>query len=156
MYFADYVRTAVLFIDQFDQKYKWGSVTLSELWFYVPRALYESKPYEYGLTYIHEALFPGMAELGHTPGVLPWITAYLDFWVVGVFAFGLISGMVRRGVFEAYIYDKSNPLGFILMVQVSIYPVFIYATILITLILASMLALAILRPVRFSSVQKFI
>ena len=132
-YFKDYVKTTSMYLSRPDEfEMQLGKATLSELWFYVPRILYPEKPYEYGVAIVNAVLFPGMAELGHTPGVLPWITAHLDFGILGVFLYGLVQGIIRRGIYESFLKNENNILAFILMVQITIIPIFAYSTILLT------------------------
>ncbi len=141
MYFSDYTETTAQFLRRFDEfELQWGYATLSELWFYVPRALYPDKPFEYGLVLIDKALFPGAAELGSTPGVLPWATAYLDFGLMGVFISGVVTGFIRRGAYESYLANRSNVVAFVLMIQLSLIPVFAYATLPLTILIGALLA----------------
>lgn len=124
-YFRDYTYTTAQFLMRFDEfKLQWGHGFISDFWFYVPRTLYPGKPFEYGVLLIHETLYPGAAELGHTPGVLPWTLSYLDFGAVGVFIAGVLTGFVRRGAYEAFLNNRTNSLAFLLMVQFSIISVF--------------------------------
>lgn len=124
-YFRDYAYTTAQFLMRFDEfKLQWGHGFISDFWFYVPRALYPGKPFEYGVLLIHETLYPGAAELGHTPGVLPWALSYLDFGAVGVFIAGVLTGFVRRGAYESFLNNRTNSLAFLLMVQFSIVSVF--------------------------------
>jgi len=83
--------------------FRYGVASLSDLWFYVPRVLYPAKPFEYGLSLIYQILFPGMTELGHTPGILPWSLAYLDFGVLGVFVCGVFSGFLKRLSYDFFL-----------------------------------------------------
>jgi hypothetical protein len=139
-YFSDYVYTTSYFLLRFkdDFNYTFGYGFISDFWYYVPRSLYELKPYEYGNTLIHATLYPGAAEKGHTPGVLPWTLWYLDFGVYGVFLAGLILGTFQIIFFESYMNNKDNYFLFILANQFSLYPFLNSATPIMTLILLTL------------------
>jgi len=154
-YFKDYTQTTATFLVRFDEfGLHWGSGMLSDLWFYVPRTLYPDKPFEYGVILIHKVLFPGAAAQGHTPGVLPWALSYLDFGVVGVFFSGLLSGFISRGAYESFLANRSNILAFILMIQLAILPVFIYATLPMIIVIAVFLALFMRKKIVFFASER--
>lgn len=135
-YFQDYFATVAHFLARFDEfGYRYGGAWLSSLWFYVPRALYPNKPFEYGLTLIHQVLFPGSAALGHTPGLLPWALAYLDFGVAGVFFDGMMLGLWKRMAFEHFLSQRQAFFVFILMVQICFWPVWIFAPLFFVIVL---------------------
>jgi len=137
LYFPDYFDTSAQFISRFDEfGFQHGQAWLSSLWFYVPRGLYHDKPYEYGLTLIHEVLFPGAAALGHTPGLLTWSLAYLDFGVFGVFILGLLDGLCQRMAYEYFLKHKEKFFAFILMMQFSIWPIWTFAPLVFVIILS--------------------
>lgn len=141
-YFRDYTETTGLFLSRIDEfEPLWGYGLLSDLWFYVPRSLFPQKPFEYGVVLIHQKLFPGAAELGATPGVLPWALAYLDFRIVGVFFSGLFSGFIRRGAYESFLSNRESIFAFVLMIQLSLMPVFAYATLPLILVIGIGLSL---------------
>lgn len=140
-YFKDYVATTASFLGRFDEfGLRYGAASLSDLWFYVPRAIYPEKPFEYGVTLIHQILFPGMAELGHTPGILPWSLAYLDFGMLGVFISGVIGGLVKRFVYEYFLERRNSIFAFVLVMQLALFPIFIYASLPISFLIAFLLA----------------
>ncbi len=123
IYFADYFNTTAQFLAGFDEfGFLYGQGWLSNFWFYVPRGLYPDKPFEYGVTLIHQSLFPGMAELGHTPGILPWALAYLDFGVVGVFLNGLAVALWQRLTYEHFLKHRQSFFAFVFMMQWSFWP----------------------------------
>lgn len=151
-YFRDYAETTGQFLLRFDEfELQWGYGALSDLWFYVPRALYPDKPFEYGIVLIHKVLFPGAAEVGATPGVLPWALAYLDFGVVGVFFSGVFAGFIRRGAYESFLANQRNIFAFVLMIQLSLMPVFAYATLPLIIIIGILLVLFIRKRIVFVS-----
>ncbi|MEX2110702.1 MAG: hypothetical protein WD802_08880 [Gemmatimonadaceae bacterium] len=142
VYFKDYFNTSAQFLSRFDEfGYRYGAAALSELWFYVPRALYPDKPYEYGATLIHEVLFPGAAERGHTPGLLPWTVAYLDWGIAGVFCAGVWGSFWQRGAYEHFIRNRTSFFAFLYMMQVALWAPLPFATPGITVLLTVMLAI---------------
>ena len=115
-YFSDYVAVTALNIDQINiQGYTLGSASLSSLWYWVPRSLMIDKPFEWGTTYLHGILFPGMAEQGHTPGALLWITYYMDFGVIGVIVYGVFLGAFSRVVYYNFMLRR-DASSFLLMI----------------------------------------
>ena len=151
-YFKDYVGTTATFLGRFDEfGLRYGTATLSDLWFYVPRSIYPAKPFEYGLTLIHKVLSPGMAELGHTPGILPWSVAYLDFGTLGVFFSGLFGGIIKRLAYEYFLDKRSSMFAFVLMMQLSLISIYIYANLPLSFAIAFIIArFARLRFIGFS------
>lgn len=152
LYFKDYVFTTALFLGRFDDfDFRYGAASLSDLWFYVPRALYPEKPFEYGTTLIHQMLFPGFAEVGHTPGILPWSLAYLDFGTLGVFVCGLVSGFVKRLSYEFFLDWPNSIFAFVVAMQIALFPIFIYSNLPLTIVIAFLLTrYASLRIIGFS------
>jgi energy-converting hydrogenase Eha subunit C len=137
VYFKDYFDTAAQFLSRFDEfGFRYGGATASELWAYVPRALYPDKPYEYGLTLVHRVLFPGAAETGNTPGILPWVTAYLDFGVIGVFLWGAWGSVWQRAAYEYYLKNRSSFFAFLLMMQFALWAPLPFATTGIAIVLS--------------------
>ena len=122
--------------------YHWGAGWLSELWFYVPRALYPDKPLEYGALLVPARLYPGAYEQGYAPGFLGWSLSYLDFGWLGVAVAGWIRGLFNRGVYEYYLAHRSNLFAFVFMMQFCLWWVLAYATFPITVLWS--IAIAIL------------
>jgi len=120
-YFADYVSVTSLVVDLIDQLgFMFGQASVSQLWYFVPRSLFPSKPFEYGPVILHETLFPGFAEQGHTPGVLSWATSYMDFGFAGVILSGIIYGSAARAIYLEFLRTKD--LGtFVLMISFCFY-----------------------------------
>lgn len=101
----------------------YGQGSLSEFWYYVPRAIFPAKPYEYGGMLINRILFPGAAEGGNTPGILLWTRSYLDFGAVGVLFAALARQAMRRGIFEYYLKEPKEYFAFVLMIQLALWPI---------------------------------
>lgn len=117
------------FLSRFSEYgYRWGAGSLSELWFYVPRALYPAKPLEYGALLIPAHLYPGAYEKGYAPGFLGWSLSYLDFGWVGVVAAGMLRGVSQRAIFEHYLEHRHSLFAFVFMMQFCIWWVLAFAT----------------------------
>lgn len=141
-YFRDYAEVAGIFLSRFDEfDFQLGYGAFSSLWFYVPRVLVDTKPFEYGLTLIHATLFPGYAAAGHTPGVLPWALNYLDFGFAGVFFGGIVVGVTRRAVYEAFLANRNSIFAFLLMVQIALGGIFAYVTLPLMIVLGICLSI---------------
>lgn len=136
LYFRDYFATTAQFLDRFDEFGHYnGRVLASELWFFVPRAIYPDKPFEYGALLIHKVLFPGLAEMSHTPGILIWAGSYLDFGVVGVFAAGVVSALVQRMAYEHFLSHRDSFFAFVLMSHLAIWHIWMFAPLPIMIVL---------------------
>jgi hypothetical protein len=152
--YADYFQNTAEFLRRFDNDYgfKLGEVAISGLWALVPRSLYPDKPYAYGISLIHQVMFPGAVESGYTPGILPWAGDYLDFGLIGVAASGFLKGLTVGWVNDYFLSSNKSIVGFILFLQVAgISPLFVavpdYVFTFIFLPCISMY-LYILRPIR--------
>lgn len=122
-YFADYMAVTALNIELIDERgHEMGYATISSLWYWVPRALIPDKPYEWGTAFLNGLLFPGMAEQGHTPGVLLWITYYIDFGVVGLIFLGIFIGSLSRAIYIEFISRRDAGI-FLLMIPFCFYVV---------------------------------
>jgi hypothetical protein len=103
--YFDYFTNTGMFLSDFDRLFgrAWGAVAISDLWSYVPRAIYPAKPHTYGPSSIMAVYYPNAAEAsGATPGMLPWSASYWDFGIVGVAVNGLLTGLVARGAFDLF------------------------------------------------------
>lgn len=137
VYFRDYFDVTVQMLYRFDELgFRYGEGWITSLWFYVPRALYPSKPYEYGLTLIHQVLFPGAAESGATPSPLPWAVSYLDFGILGVFIEGLLLGIFQRATYEFFLKNKQCFFAFVLAIHFSIWPVWTFSPLIFVIALS--------------------
>jgi hypothetical protein len=137
LYFREYFAFTAMFLERFSEfGHTFGATTLSELWSYVPRGLVPSKPYVYGVINILDVLLPGAAERGHTPGILPWAVAYLDFGAIGVFFSGYISGLLRRVPFEHFLRHRESFFAFSLMVHFSFREIWLFLPLPLVFVLA--------------------
>ena len=121
-YFGDYVAVTGLAVDAVDfWGYFDGEAAISSLWYFLPRSLFPEKPFEYGALILHSELFPGMAAMGHTPGILPWLGSYIDFGVFGLIMFAIVSGSFSRAAY--FEFTRSRDLGtFLLMMSFCFVP----------------------------------
>jgi len=137
VYFRDYFDTTTRMIARFDEfGFYYGRGWLSSFWAYVPRGIYPDKPFEYGQGLIHQVLFPGAAARGHTAGLLRWSLAYLDFGVVGVFAYGLWNGIWQRMTYEYFLRNRHEFFAFVFMMQFAIWPIFTFAPLALLIVLS--------------------
>jgi hypothetical protein len=127
LYFRDYFAFSSEFLARFGEfQHTYGATSFSELWAIVPRAIVPSKPYVYGVIRILDVLSPGFAEEGHTAGILPWTSAYLDLGVLGVFVVGFVTGLLRRVAFEHFLAHRSSFFAFSLMVHFSLREIWLF------------------------------
>ena len=128
-YFENFQITAE-FISRFDEfGFQYGKAWLSSFWFYVPRALYEAKPLEYGSALLQKQLLPGAFEAGYAPGFLTWSLAYLDFGWVGVFGAGVLKGLIERAAYEQFLRNRNSLFAFAMMMQISLWGIFAFASV---------------------------
>jgi hypothetical protein len=152
--YADYFQNTAEFLRRFntDYEFKLGEVAVSSLWGLVPRSLYPGKPYAYGISLIHQVMFPGAVESGYTPGILPWAGDYLDFGLIGVAASGFLKGLTMGWVNNYFLSSNKSIIGFILFLQIGgISPIFVavpdYLFLLVFLPCISMYVY-LLRPIK--------
>jgi hypothetical protein len=137
LYFREYFAFTAAFLERFGEfGHTFGATALSDLWSYVPRGLVPSKPYVYGVINVLEVLLPGAAARGHTPGILPWTAAYLDFGVFGVFFVGYVGGLLRRVPFEHFLTHRSSFFAFSLMVHFSFRAIWLFLPLPLVFVLA--------------------
>ncbi len=123
--YFDYFSNTALLIGRFkDFGFHYGYMSLTTLWFYVPRGLYHAKPYVYGGIYADDFLYPGGPADGWTAGLMMWTISYCDFGVVGVILWGLCAGYIAKGAYELLLERQDVPsmmlfgqLGFIFSIE---------------------------------------
>jgi len=106
--YFDYFSNSAAFVDRFHEfGFRYGTLTISTLWYYVPRAVYAAKPFSYGSMAATELLYPGVAESeGATPGLMQWIVGYADWGIPGVIVYGLFAGFIAKGAYELFLRNK--------------------------------------------------
>jgi hypothetical protein len=87
---------------------------LSYFWGFVPRTVFESKPFEYGPVIISSYLFPGAAESGYTPAYLEWALADLQFGYLGVALLGLCKGALVASAYRAFLNFRNSLFLFLI------------------------------------------
>jgi hypothetical protein len=120
LYF-DYFNHSAMFLDRFHEfGFRYGAVTLSDVWYFVPRALYPAKPFAYGQMTINELLFPGGAEeSGFTAGFMQWSVGYADFGLAGVLLSGFVTGFIAKGAYEVFL-DRKDIQSLALLAQLGL------------------------------------
>jgi hypothetical protein len=125
--YFNYADTTAEFLYRHEEfGYYFGKAFLTSFWVFVPRSLYPDKPFEYGTSLIHAIMYPGLAEEGHTAGVLMWISSYLDFGIAGVIISFGIQGLLSKIVFEWYLCHKDTLFSFVVMIQFTLFQIWIF------------------------------
>ncbi len=119
--YFDYFTYSARFLENFrNHAFGWGQITLSNLWFYVPRGLYPEKPFVYGQNSLLRFIYPGfeatVRRTGFTPGMLPWSVGYADFGIPGVVAAGFLAAWISKAVFERFLLRR-DLLSLALVIQ---------------------------------------
>lgn len=85
----------------------YGELYVSSFWSYLPRALWEEKPFVYGVLHINEIFFPGMAELTSTPVFGGAVGEFADFGVPGIIFLSFFSSSsVSMAMFSYLIFRR--------------------------------------------------
>lgn len=105
---ADYYRS---YFNNEIQLY-YGQVAISSLWTYVPRAFWPDKPTVYGILYINEVFYPGLAELTYTPAYGGAVEQYADFGPLGVVVLGFFSSQAILTGLMSYLIFRRPGLRF--------------------------------------------
>jgi hypothetical protein len=119
-----------------------GGTLLSSLWEYVPRRVWPAKPFVYGSVVVNEHFFTGAAEVGYTPGYLPWIPYHLDFGVTGVAVGASAFGFLNKAIYTYFLRHRSF-LGFLCFLQVAFIPVLKLAPVLYFVAMLMLLAVSL-------------
>lgn len=125
--YANYFSTTTDFLRRFSEgefSFQFGNVWISNVWGYVPRILYPNKPYEYGQLLINKVIFPGAAEIGHSPGLLPWAAQYLDFGRLGVVIYGVVTGCFLGWTHGFYANRNAGIVDFWILLKLGGFPAF--------------------------------
>jgi|GEM_PF-840854 len=141
--YYDYFENSARYLSKADEIGRMhGGAAVSSLWAFVPRGLYPDKPFIYGSLYINEFFWPGVAEKGHTPALLPWTVYYLDFGPLGVLAGGLWTGLVSKAVYLYFLRSRSL-IAWLAYLHVCFVPILKHSPLVYFGILLLLLALAI-------------
>jgi oligosaccharide repeat unit polymerase len=151
--YFEYFNVTTLFLSRFDEfGFYYGRVLITSLWGLVPRSIFSDKPYEYGPSLVHQVLFPGTTEVGITAGYIGWTPTYLDFGTIGVFITGILTGLFQKVSYEYYLINRSNFIAFVLMIQFSIFEIWVFSQYTIIVLIWCYFIIFILK--RFNSIPK--
>lgn len=106
--------------------YYLGEAFLTSFWVLVPRSFYPEKPFEYGVSLVHQIIHPGLAATGHTAGYFAWLSSYLDFGILGVILAFSFQGWLSRIIYEWYISRRDTLFSFILMMHFTIFEIWFF------------------------------
>jgi len=92
-YFDYYANSAMYYKAYFKGEIDlfYGYLWLTDFYQYIPRVIFEDKPFVYGFLHVNEFFFPGAAEATHTPAFGGPIASFADFGVLGVIFSSLFS-----------------------------------------------------------------
>jgi len=91
-----------------------GAINSSRIWEFIPRFIYEDKPYVYGGGMVTEIISPGKVAEGHNLGMLDFTVYYLDFGQLGVFMHAFFAGSYAGFVYGVF-KNKKNSFFFLLL-----------------------------------------
>ena len=119
--YFDYFTYSARFIERFHHLgFQYGQIVASDLWYYVPRALYPEKPYVYGQNLLIGFMNPGfertVRHTGFTPGMLQWSVGYADFGAFGVVGAALVAAWISKAAFEYFLRNRDF-VSFALVIQ---------------------------------------
>lgn len=102
-YFDYFVNSAMYFEAYFSGEIDLflGKIWVTDFYKYIPRAIYQDKPFVYGFLHVNEFFFPGEAEKTNTPAFGGPVGLFADFGVAGVI-FGSIFNL--KVFFEVVFY----------------------------------------------------
>jgi hypothetical protein len=110
-YFDHYYYSTLFYEDILNGKinYFFGEIYFTSFYKYIPRILFESKPFAYGSVLLNELYLPGMAELGITPEFAGQANYFADFGILGVLIFNLIDiNYLIKTFFFVLVLKKAN------------------------------------------------
>ena len=118
--YGDYFQNTSKFLQRFDEfgGYQYGKIAASNLWSYIPRALYPDKPNAYGSLLIDQIIYPGSTDTKYFPGMAPWVGDYLDAGVVGTALSGIETGLFMGWAHNYYRERPTNIIRFIILLQI--------------------------------------
>ena len=118
--YGDYFQNTSKFLQRFDEfgGYKYGGIAISNLWSYIPRALYPDKPNAYGSLLVDQIIYPGSADAKYFPGMAPWVGDYLDAGIVGTALSGVETGLFMGWAHNYYRKHSNNVIRFIVLLQI--------------------------------------
>lgn len=79
----------------------YGEITFSSYLKFIPRIIWEDKPYNYGFAILNYDLFPEFAALNYMPS-FGLGTLYADFGLISVMLGGFFSGLLRKFCYNLF------------------------------------------------------
>jgi len=113
--YFDYLRNAADYYRSYlnnELELFYGQVAISSLWGYVPRVLWPDKPTVYGILYINEYFYPGLAGMSHTPAFGGAVEQHADFGPLGVVVLGFFSTQAILTGLMSYLIFRRPGLRF--------------------------------------------
>jgi hypothetical protein len=92
-YFDHYYYSSLFYEDVFKSNFNFfnGEIFITNFYKYIPRSIFQDKPYVYGSVLLNEIYLPGYAELGHTPEFAGQASYYADFGLAGVVIYNILD-----------------------------------------------------------------
>jgi len=96
-----------------DHSFYKGEIYFSSLYKYIPRIIWEGKPYNYGFAILNYEFFPEWAKAGYTPS-FGLGTSFADFGLVSIIIFGFVAGFIRNFFYRSFLKSNKNNVSFFL------------------------------------------
>lgn len=100
------------FIDEGFPYYN-GEIYTSSFYKYIPRIIWEGKPYNYGFAILNYEFFPEWAKVGYMPS-FGLGTSFADFGFFSIALGGFLAGFLRNYVFNIFLKNNKNNVSFFL------------------------------------------
>ena len=96
-----------------DHSFYKGEIYFSSLYKYIPRIIWEGKPYNYGFAILNYEFFPQWAKAGYMPS-FGLGTSFADFGFAGIVIFGFTGGFIRNFLYRVFLKSNKNNVSFFL------------------------------------------
>jgi hypothetical protein len=100
-------------LNRSDRDFYYGKIFFTSFYKFIPRIIWESKPYAYGFAILNWDIFPEFAAANYMPS-FGLGSIYADFGFVGVFFFGIINGFFRKYSYQVFLKSNKNSISTIL------------------------------------------
>ena len=100
-------------LNRSDKDFYYGKIFLTSYYKFIPRFLWETKPYAYGFAILNWDLFPEYAAANYMPS-FGLGSLYADFGFFGVFFFGILSGFFRKYCYQIFLKSNKNSISTLL------------------------------------------
>ena len=99
-----------------------GEVTVSKIWYFIPRFMHEMKPDIYSHLLIHSEFYPNELAKGYTRGIVSNISgAFADLGFLGILVYSLFNSFLFCGFLKLFSSEK-NPFLRLLYLIIAINP----------------------------------